>query len=448
MKTYDLLELAGRNLRESVLRNGLTTAGISIGVASLVAMLSLGAGLQDLANRRLSRSGLFDTVYVTSFRDLRDGREEQGRKSDPGQAQALNDAAREKLASIPDVTEVEPEIRFMGEVRYADAPHPAIVAGLSPSDKDNDSFEGMTGQFFSSAQSPEAIVQLDFAKSLNEQNPRVVIGQDIELRYAERQSLGTESSSSSAKNDNAGFSVVRKAQKLKIVGITDQEPFGGMRGISRARVFIPIHVAVGLNVMQSSDLRGITGDTNGEKTYSALVVRVASAGKVQAVQEAVKNFGFRTYSILDATKGLRRFFAVLDLFLAIFGSLALAVASLAIINTLVMAVLERRREIGIMKAIGASDGDIKKLFFAEAGAMGVIGGLSGVLLGWAMGQLINFGTNIWLQRHDLPHETIWSSPLWLIGGAIAFAIVVSLIAGLYPAARASKLDPIQALKYE
>jgi len=71
MKTHDLLELAGRNLRESALRNGLTTAGISIGVASLVAMLSLGTGLQDLANRRLSRSGLFDTVYVTSLRDVR-----------------------------------------------------------------------------------------------------------------------------------------------------------------------------------------------------------------------------------------------------------------------------------------------------------------------------------------------------------------------------------------
>ena len=178
------------------------------------------------------------------------------------------------------------------------------------------------------------------------------------------------------------------------------------------------------------------------------MVRVTSAGRVQAVQDAIKRLGFRTYSILDATKGLRQFFAVLDLFLGIFGSLALAVASLAIINTLVMAVLERRREIGIMKAIGASDGDVKKLFFAEAGAMGLAGGILGVLLGWSIGRFINFGVNIWLHRRDLPPETIWSSPLWLIGAAIAFSILVSLVAGLYPAARASKLDPVQALKYE
>src|SRR3974390_2702567 len=113
-----------------------------------------------------------------------------------------------------------------------------------------------------------------------------------------------------------------------------------------------------------------------------LTVRVKDPGKVAEVQDAINKMGFRTFSVLDATKSLRRFFGVLDLFLGIFGSLALAVASLAIVNTLVMAVLERRREIGIMKAIGASDGDVKKLFFAEAAAMGATGGALGVLLGW------------------------------------------------------------------
>ncbi len=412
MKTHDLVELAGRNLRESALRNGLTTAGISIGVASLVAMLSLGTGLQDLANRRLSRSGLFDTVYVTSLRDVREADPDQ-RKTDVSKARPLDDVVRKDLENIPNVLEAEPEVRFMGEVRYGDATHAAFVAGLPASDKDNESFEGMKGRFFSSPHAQEAIVQMDFAKDLNQEDPNSVVGQDLVLRYAERQSLGVSSNPQSGISGSSGFSVVRKEQKLKIVGIIDQEPFGGMRSISRARVFIPTELADDLNMMQYSDLRGITGDAAGGRTYLALVVRVATAGKVQAVQGAIKKLGFRTYS-----------------------------------NTLVMSVLERRREIGIMKAIGASDADVKKLFFAEAGAMGLVGGIFGVLLGWSMGQLINFGTNIWLQRRDLPPETIWSSPLWLIGAAVAFSIVVSLIAGLYPAARASKLDPVQALRYE
>jgi putative ABC transport system permease protein len=124
------------------------------------------------------------------------------------------------------------------------------------------------------------------------------------------------------------------------------------------------------------------------------------------------------------------------------------VASLGIINTLVMAILERRREIGIMKALGASDRDVRRLFFAEAGAMGFLGGLLGVGLGWAIGHAINFGANVWLRRQDFPPEKIWSFPWWLVAGAIGFAVLVSLVSGLYPASRAAKLDPVQALRYE
>jgi len=175
---------------------------------------------------------------------------------------------------------------------------------------------------------------------------------------------------------------------------------------------------------------------------------VKSPKLVQPVQDAIKKLGFNTFSILDANRSLQRFFAILDMFLAIFGSLALAVASLGIVNTLVMAILERRREIGIMKAIGGSDGDVKKLFFAEAGAMGLVGGALGVALGWTLGRVINIGTNIYLQRQELPPEQIWAVPWWLVGGAILFALAVSLVSGLYPASRAAKLDPVQALRYE
>jgi len=166
------------------------------------------------------------------------------------------------------------------------------------------------------------------------------------------------------------------------------------------------------------------------------------------VEDAIKKMGFNTFSILDASNSLRQVFRVLYAFLGIFGSLALTVASIGIVNTLVMAILERRREIGIMKAIGASDGDIKKLFFAEAGAMGILGGIVGVVLGWAIGQIINFGTNIWLKSQSLPTEHFWVVPLWLVVFSIVFAFFVSLVSGLYPAARAARLDPVQALRYE
>lgn len=450
MKAYDLFDLASRNLRESVLRNGLTTAGIAVGVASLLAMLSLGVGLQQLAGKRLSGSGLFDTIAVSPQRENpeREQGEEAVQNREP---RVLDEAARQQIARLPNVLEVQPEIRFLSEVRFKDRSHIVSIGGLAPSARDNEAFENMQGNFFSSPAARETVLRREFAKQLNESNPAAVIGQDLIIRYAERQPLppaDQRQDTSGGIDDDSGFTVVRREETLRIKGIIENEPYGGMRSSSRAGVFIPTQLAEDLNIMQAADLSGTARAGSSGRTYASLMARVSDPGKVQAVEDAVRKMGFRTFSILDASQGLRRFFTILDLFLGIFGSLALAVASLGIINTLVMAVLERRREIGIMKAIGASDYDVQKLFFAEAAAMGLAGGVGGVLLGRGIGAAINFGTGIYLRRHQLPPETVWSAPPWLIGAAIAFAIIVSLVSGLYPARRAARLDPVQALRYE
>jgi putative ABC transport system permease protein len=458
MKTYDMAELAVRNLRESILRNSLTTVGISVGVASLVAMLSLGIGLQQLAGRRLQKSGLFDTVVVTSRRDLRGfNRDQEENGPAPAESPTLNESARLKIAQLPDVLEAYPDIRFITELRYENKPYLTMVAGLPFSAKNNDAFDGMQGNFFSSDTASEAILQKSFAAQLLGKTPKIggeeasvaelakpLLGRQLTMRYAERTATpeaGTNSSASTA------YSVISREATLKIVGVSDLDP-DSMRGQARARVFLPLKLAQTLHVMQPSDLRDTTNLAGGTPAYTTVEVHVKSPTQVQPVEDAIKKMGFNTFSIVDATRSLRQFFAVLDLFLGIFGSLALAVASIGIINTLVMAILERRREIGIMKAIGASDSDVKGLFFAEAGVMGVFGGFVGVALGWTIGRVINLGTNVYLKRQHFPPEQIWFVPWWLVLGAIAFAIVVSLLSGLYPASRAARLDPVQALRYE
>lgn len=453
MKLYDSIELAGRNLRESVLRNSLTTLGISVGVASLVAMLSLGIGLQQLASRRLQRSGLFDMVVVTSRRDLRSfDREQEQNGPAPAESPGLNDAARLKIANLPGVVEAYPDLRFITELRFDDKPHLTMIAGMPSSSKDSDSFEGMRGRFFSSEDAHEVILQKNFAAELLRKSNRgpdeisvaevaaPILGKQLVMRYAERQS-------GSVAEDSASYSVISRELPLTIVGVTDLDP-DSLRGAGRARLFVPQKLIEGLHAMQAYDMRDSSRATSSDAIYSTVIARLSGAGKVDAVEQAIKKLGFNTFSILDATKSMRRFFAILDLFLGIFGSLALTVASIGIVNTLVMAILERRREIGIMKAVGASDSDVRGLFFAEAGAMGLLGGIFGTALGWIIGRVINFGTNIYLRRQGFPPEHIWAVPLWLVAGALGFAFVVSLLSGLYPAARAARLDPVQALRYE
>ena len=449
MKPRDLSDLALRNLREAVLRNVLTTLGVAVGVASLVAMLSLGVGLQQLASRRLSQSGLFDTIFVTpknSFRGVGRARREMEPDKPP---RPLDEVARKEFEKLPNVIEVFPQIRFFTEVRFNNKPYATVVAGLPESSRNSGAFDGMQGNFFSSPTAEEAILQIEFAKDLSDK-PASLLGQAITLRYAERQAIPAAGDSSSAPSEaSEGFSVVPKELKLKIIGVVETEPAAGYGGYGNARLLMPLDTASTLRAAQVNDLRDIVhGSTANKVTFPSLSVRASSPSKVEALEASIKSMGFNAFSLLDASKSLRTFFSVFDLLLGIFGSLALAVATLGIVNTLVMAILERRREIGVLKALGAADADVQQLFFVEAGVMGLFGGFLGVFFGWALGRAITFGTNVYLKRQALNPIELSSVPWWLILAGIVFAVLVSLVAGLYPASRAAKLNPVDALRYE
>ncbi len=450
MKYQDLTDLALRNLREGILRNALTTLGVAVGVASLVAMLSLGVGLQQLASKRLSQSGLFDTILVTTKNTFRGMGRPQREAEFTKPPRPLDEDARHELEKLPNVIEVYPQVRFYTEVRFNDKPYATVVAGMPDSSRNSGAFDGMQGNFFSSGTADEAILQIEFAKELSG-NAGSLIGQFLTLRYAERQAIPAAGGDASANAADAGggFSVVPKELRLKIVGIVETEPAAGYGGIGNARLLMPLDTASTLRAAQVNDLRDIVrGSTSTKVTYPSLSVRAKSPSQVEALEATIKDLGFNAFSLLDASKSLRTFFSVFDLLLGIFGSLALAVATLGIVNTLVMAILERRREIGVLKALGAADSDVQQLFFVEAGVMGFFGGIFGVAFGWLLGRAITFGTNVYLKRQSLNPIDLSSVPWWLVILALVFAVVVSLIAGLYPASRAAKLNPVDALRYE
>ena len=466
MKIRDLTELAARNLREAILRNSLTTLGIAVGVASLVALLSLGVGLQQLVDRSVARAGLFDTVSVRSRQSSPFGQPGGGRRNsrdtaDPAPARSLDDAARKEIAALPNVLEVNPEVRFTAEARRDPNVQLVMVSGMAMSSQSSGTLDGLTGNFFSSPDAQEAIVQGDMAKRLLEegQAPASLLGQDITLRFAQRQALPppSEQAASDAPNqavgpdeEAMGFSIVPSERKFRVVGVTPTSESAGCQvGFNNAGMYLPLAVAEKLQVVQGSELREMSrsGQAEGVR-YAALNVRASSPAAVAQIESSIAHMGFAAFSLIDVTRNLRTFFAVFDLFLGIFGSLALAVASLGIINTLVMAILERRREIGVLKALGAADRDVRHLFFAEAGVMGLAGGIFGVLLGWGIGQAIQLATAVYLKRQGMNSPNIWSVPPWLVLGAIGFAVVVSLAAGIYPASRAARLDPVEALRYE
>ncbi|MGC1493678.1 MAG: ABC transporter permease, partial [Candidatus Acidiferrum sp.] len=269
MKAGDLGELALRNLRESILRNSLTTLGVAVGVASLVAMLSLGVGLQELATRRLSNSGLFDTVIVTQRRNIEGMRRTAANAEPMKEARELDEDARNELAHLPNVLEVYPQIRFPTEIRYNGTPYSTIVAGVPASARGNGSFDGIQGSFFSGPNADEAILQIELAKDLSPQTSSL-IGKDLVVRYAEREALPPQSGANvgDAKNISAGgFSIVPREKTLHIVGIVETEPAAGFGGFGSGRLLIPLEVASTLRAAQVNDLRDAVRATSGKPNY-------------------------------------------------------------------------------------------------------------------------------------------------------------------------------------
>ena len=188
VKARDLMELAARNLREAIFRNSLTTLGIGVGVASLVAMLSLGVGLQNLASDSLSHSGLFNAIIVTPRTNFAGfGGPRRANPAEPAAATPivpLDDSARHTIAALPNVTEVYPEIRFptrftTTEIRIRRSWR-VYLNRIATADR----LTGCRDIFFRAGRS-EAILQIDLAKQLSEQ-PYSLIGKELVLRYAER----------------------------------------------------------------------------------------------------------------------------------------------------------------------------------------------------------------------------------------------------------------------
>jgi putative ABC transport system permease protein len=201
-------------------------------------------------------------------------------------------------------------------------------------------------------------------------------------------------------------------------------------------------------VVDLSDPQALLRQLTNRRSHASVTVRVKRPQDTDEVERRIKELGFSAFSINDALQGAKRAFLMLDLLLGLTGSVALTVALLGIANTMVMSILERTREIGIMKAIGGSDADVRSVFLVEASLIGLVGGLCGILLGWAVARIINFGANLYIQSQGGSPGNVFSFPWWLLVGAVAFSVLTSLIAGSIPASRAARLDPIQALRHD
>jgi putative ABC transport system permease protein len=190
-----------------------------------------------------------------------------------------------------------------------------------------------------------------------------------------------------------------------------------------------------------------------QEGYNMAIVKAAEVDQVLTIADQINQMGYQASTAQSYVEGINSFYLVLQVIFGGVGAIALLVAAIGIANTMAMSILERTREIGLMKAIGATNRDVLSIFLGEAAGIGLIGGLGGILLGWSTGQVINVLALAYLAGQaaqtggSLPTVAVYT-PNWLPLFALMFSVFIGLISGLYPALRAATMLPVTALKYE
>lgn len=453
MKFRDHLELSLSNLRKTKLRTLLTTAGVVVGIGALVSMISFGTGMQKNVTEAFRSLELFNAITVFSGSSAAAGRTAGGRpvgrgfEPGPERTEAvLDDRALEAISKIRGVDSVYPDVSFPALVRLNGREEFRLVQVLPARIAGSKMIKLKAGQPYVSDDVDEIIVNDSLLRGLDVKDPASVLGTTIEITSVSFDLGRLNPVDLSSLFQGGKLPMSRETYAFKIVGVGESSGFGP--GSVWNELMIPPGAARKIKKLPFTSIWDIFRVQQGTAGYAALNVRLSSPGDVEAVKTRVKEMGFSTFALADQFAQIRQGFLFLDMILAAIGMIAIFVAALGIINTMVMSILERTREIGIMKAVGASDRDVRSVFVFEASVIGFLGGLLGYGLGWIVSRIINRVVNYFLARQGVPAIDYFAFPWWLFAGALAFAVAVSLAAGLYPAHRAAVVDPVKALRHD
>jgi len=401
----DFVSLSFNNLRRRKLRSWLTMIGIFIGIAAVVALISLGQGLQNAIEQQFEQFGS-DRIIV----------QERGLQGPPGSGTSLSSKLSDKdLEVVKDINGIEGAAGIIiktGKIEKGDDIAFVFIYGL-PQNKD----EKEIVNFF----------DVERGRDLRENDgDKAVVG----VRYSESKVF--------SKPVDIGDKLNIEGKDFKIIG--ELERIGNP--------FDDSAIIIDKEVMKSLFN---TGDE-----ISAIHVKVENVEEIDGIKEEIEDElrksrnedeGKETFQVTTSEQLLQTFtsiFGIVQAVLVGIAAISLLVGGVGVMNTMYTSVLERTKEIGTMKAVGAKNSDILMIFLIESGLLGLVGGLIGVAIGLGLSKGAEYIASVQLGTNLLRAST---DPV-IILGALAFSFIIGSLSGILPAYQASRLNPVDALRYE
>ncbi len=431
MTFRDKSSLAWSNLGRRKVRTALTSVGVVVGITTLVTMVSLVNGVQQQVKTQFEKIGL-DRVVVRPAGEGGFGGGDFGGFNPfdfGGRTSIIAPADVKRWKSWPEAVEVIPEIEIpssiISGVKFRGKTVPVRIG--SDSTPRRSAFSTAPTALFGSLDLPTGRGHIVLSRGtlrafkIDKSQFSSLLGQNVEVVLAAPRGQ-------------------KQNYDLKISGISSQ-------GSRRVEISTPDRLAMKGWWFDDANLLKKEG-------YDSVTLRAADVSQAKSLVTRLRaeNKGKEKLSVqsIDAILDVaNRIFAAVTAMLGLMSSVALFVAFIGIANTMIMSIYERTREIGTLKAMGASRGDIRQMFMLEAGLIGLFGGVAGVLLSWVLGQGLDRFAHWTAQRREipLPEHLFLITPLLAVE-ALGFAFLIGVVAGLYPAHRAARLDPLAALRHE
>lgn len=454
MKILDLLTMSITNLWRRKLRTILTILGVIIGTASIVVMLSIGYGLNKSTMEQIQASGSLTSITV--YNQAAEGKETESAatttKSNANTDVVLNDEAIKKIEELEHVEVASPMLNIPIILRQGAYEANVNLVGMSGSALKRMNLQFAEGDFPSDE---DNTLKFIYGNQIITNFTQVKTGAGYwetgELPNIDfmKMPMFVIFDSDAYFNAQSGEGTPPKKYMINTSGVLK----GSMEEYDEYsfNVYCKIEplIAELKRIFKNKAIPGQPTTQSGkpyrELQYDQATVVVDKMNYVAEVQKKITELGFETYSNAEYLKTMQKQYRSTQAVLGGIGAVSLFVAAIGIANTMMMSIYERTKEIGVIKVLGCSLGNIRTLFLMEASFIGFVGGIFGVVLSYLISVTINhFGSAL----GGNTGYTISYIPLWLPLLAVGFAVLVGMVAGFFPALRAMKLSPLAAIRSE
>ena len=450
MRLSDLVTLAFANLKRNRVRSAMTLVGVAIGVAALAALLAYGAGLQRTARGEFEALDLYNTLRVTSQPSILGAAGDVAflpqSSFDPDSLPppvALTDSLLAVIEGLDGVFAAYPEIVFPVRLKAGRRAVVATAEAVPQAFGALPAYRPEAGAFFATSADSTLLLAPSMARRLGFDPPESIVGDTILVSSATLNVRALRRGNPGVDFGMFAPPVGYRGYWLRVAGLLPED---GQAISGLFRVILPLELAKGMRKITFFSTLDLLMRGAAAGGYSAVRVHLTDPEAYAAVRRALRERGLYVTAFRDQFARLERLFLVLDLALGIIGVIALLVATIGIANTMMMNVLERTAEIGVMKAVGGDEGDLQRLFLVESAALGLFGGLIGLGLGWGVTALLGAFVDRYLHGLGLSGIDVFYLPPWMAGGILTLAVVISLAAGFVPARKAARVEPIRALR--